>query len=98
MTGATPAPFGPNVTPGAVATGRQRRTMRARPLTLLIATAAVAMVVVAGCEAKVQAKTSGTPDYSTPTHSPPSSPQLAELLLQVITRPLPPGSTPSAGL
>jgi hypothetical protein len=71
--------------------------MRARPLTLLIAAAAAAMVVLGGCEAKVQAKTSGAPDYGAPTHSPPPSPQLAELLLQVITRPLPAGATPSAG-
>jgi hypothetical protein len=71
--------------------------MRARPLTLLIAAAAVTTVVVAGCEAKVQAKTSGAPDYTAPTRSAPPSPQLAELLLQVITQPLPDSTLPGAG-
>jgi hypothetical protein len=72
--------------------------MRTRPLTLLIAAAAVALVVVAGCEAKVQAKTPGTPGSSAPGPAPHPSPQLAELLLQVITQPMPADTLPSAGL
>jgi hypothetical protein len=71
--------------------------MRARPLTLLVAAAAVATVVVAGCEAKVEAKTPSAPDHSAPTNTMPPSPQLAELLLQVITRPLPDGTLPGVG-
>ncbi|ORB73832.1 hypothetical protein [Mycobacterium scrofulaceum] len=57
--------------------------MRVRPLFLLTATAAVALVVAAGCEAKVQAKAYNFPVYVTPESSlrqPP--PQLADLMLE----------------
>jgi hypothetical protein len=72
--------------------------MRTRPLTLLTAAAAVALVVVAGCEAKVHATTPSTPRHSAPGPTLHPSPQLAELLRQVTTRTLPPGALPSAGL
>ncbi len=41
--------------------------MRVRPLILLTATAAVALVVAAGCEAKVQARAYSLPVYARPT-------------------------------
>lgn len=60
--------------------------MRARPLTLLSAVAAAAMVVVAGCEATVHAKAF---DYSTDRTATQPQPepqqQLVELLLRTIT-------------
>ncbi len=59
--------------------------MRVRPLFLLTATAAVALVVAAGCEAKVQAKAYNLPVYVTPDRGlrqPP--PQLAELMLDAV--------------
>lgn len=59
--------------------------MRVRPLFLLTATAAVALVVAAGCEAKVQAKAYNLPVYVTPDRGlrqPP--PQLAELMLEAV--------------
>ncbi len=59
--------------------------MRVRPLFLLTATAAVALVVAAGCEAKVQAKAYSLPVYVTPDRGlrePP--PQLAELMLDAV--------------
>ncbi len=63
--------------------------MRARPLALLTATAAVVLVVVAGCEAKVAARASRMPDSQ--SYQPPLQPQtrLVDLLLRAIT---PPGS------
>ncbi|WP_156689925.1 hypothetical protein [Mycobacterium sp. Marseille-P9652] len=70
--------------------------MPVRPLTLFTATAAVALVVVAGCEAKVQAKANSAPVYATPSlavSEPP--PQLAELLSESRTAPQ---AAPSAGL
>ena len=42
------------------------RPLRIRPLTVFTATAAVTLVVVAGCEALVQAKVYSVPVYSTP--------------------------------
>ncbi|OCB20459.1 hypothetical protein A5675_20640 [Mycobacterium malmoense] len=57
--------------------------MRVRPLFLLTATAAVALVVAAGCEAKSQAKAYNFPVYVTPARDlrqPP--PQLADLMLE----------------
>jgi hypothetical protein len=72
--------------------------MRARPLTLLTATAAVALVVVAGCEAKVQAKVSSAPVYPTPgLVSPQPPPQLPELLLEATMPPQPAQTLPSVG-
>jgi hypothetical protein len=71
--------------------------MRVRPLTLITAAAAVALVVVVACEAKVQAKTPSPATYSAPGHNLQPSPQLAELLLQVISRPIPPDALPDAG-
>jgi hypothetical protein len=60
--------------------------MRARPLTLLTATAAVTLVVVAGCEAKVQAKAYSAPVYAAfDRNSSLPQPQLAELPLRAIT-------------
>jgi hypothetical protein len=62
--------------------------MRARPLTLLTTSATVLLVVVAACEAKVQAKVASTPAHSASDRtSSQLQPQLAELLLQVITPP-----------
>ena len=72
--------------------------MRVRPLTLLTATAAVALVVAAGCEAKVQAKVYSLPVYVVPSlvvSRPP--PQLAELMLEAVTPPQPPQTPPHAG-
>jgi hypothetical protein len=60
--------------------------MPVRPLTLVTATAAVALLVVAGCEAKVQAKANSAPTYADPSlvsSQPP--PQLAELLFESMT-------------
>lgn len=80
--------------------------MQARPLTLLTAAAGVMLVLVAGCEAKVHAttpsKSPGAGGYSAagrlPSPSSRPSPQLADLLLQVITQPLPPEALPGTGL
>ncbi len=61
--------------------------MPVRPLTLFTATAAVALVVVAGCEAKVHAKAQSAPVHVTPdlvTSQSQSPPQLAELLFEAI--------------
>ncbi len=70
--------------------------MPVRPLTLFTATAAVALVVVAGCEAKVQAKTNNAPVYATPSLAASQpTPQLAELLSESLTAPQ---AAPSAGL
>ena len=62
--------------------------MRVRPLTLFTATAAVTLVVVAGCEAQVQAKVYSAPVYDAPDLVPSQPPpQLAELLVRAITVP-----------
>src|SRR5947209_14081969 len=70
--------------------GRRRRARRkqmpVRPLTLFTATAAVALLVVAGCEAKVQAMANSAPTYAAPSllsSQPP--PQLSELLFESMT-------------
>ncbi len=68
-----------------------------RPLTLITAMAAVALVVVAGCEAKVQAKTHTPPAHATPEQAAPQpSPQLAELLFEAIAPS--PAATPEIGV
>lgn len=60
--------------------------MRARPLTLLSAVAAAAMVVVAGCEATVHAKAfEYSPDRTATQPQPEPQQQLVELLLRAIT-------------
>ncbi|OBB83368.1 hypothetical protein [Mycobacterium sp. 852002-30065_SCH5024008] len=64
--------------------------MRVRPLILFTATAAVALIVAAGCEAKVQAKVYSLPVYVTPDRGlrqPP--PQSAELMLEAVKPPQP---------
>lgn len=66
--------------------------MRARPLTLLTAVAAVALVVVAGCEATVHAKAFDSPAQPVSESPTQSQPQLVELLLRVIT----PSGNPTA--
>lgn len=76
--------------------------MRVRPLTLLTVTATVALVLAAGCEAKVQAALVGGV-RSIPVHATPdwvsSQPPLAELMLQAATPPAPaPLLLPSAGV
>jgi hypothetical protein len=68
--------------------------MRVRPLTLCTATAAVALMVAAGCEAKVHAKAQSAPPHVTtglvsaqsqaPAQSPSPPPQLAELLFEAV--------------
>src|SRR5262249_26454836 len=61
--------------------------MRARPLTLLTAAAAVTLVVAAGCEAKVAAKAYDTTNrHSSHTHGQPQT-QLLDLLLRAIRPP-----------
>ena len=72
--------------------------MRVRPLILLTATAAVALVVAAGCEAKVQAKAYSLPVYVTPDRGlrqPP--PQLAELMVDAVKPAEPEPQLASAG-
>jgi len=75
--------------------------MRVRPLTLFTATAAVTLVVAAGCEAQVQAKVYSVPVYSAPNYAEPDPassqppPQLAELLVRAITPPEAPETPPS---
>ncbi|OBJ87835.1 hypothetical protein EI067_01400 [Mycobacterium paragordonae] len=60
--------------------------MRARPLTLLSAVAAAALVVVAGCEATVHAKAfNSTTDPATTQQQAQPQQQLVELLLRAIT-------------
>ena len=63
--------------------------MPIRPLTLFTATAAVALVVAAGCEAKVHARAQSAPVHATPDlvsaqSQSQSPPQLAELLFEAI--------------
>ncbi|UXA08665.1 hypothetical protein KXD96_11675 [Mycobacterium sp. SMC-2] len=60
--------------------------MRVRPLTLLTATAAVALVVAAGCEGKVQAKAYNFPVYVTPDRG---LRQPAELMREAVKPPQP---------
>ncbi|WP_099222954.1 hypothetical protein [Mycobacterium persicum] len=73
--------------------------MRARPLTMLTAAAAVALVVVAACEAKVQAKAYSTPDHSASHYPAQPQQQLVELLLRAIAPPgAPDALLPGAGL
>jgi hypothetical protein len=78
--------------------------MRARPLTLLTATAAVTLVLAAGSEALVEAKvyhlpvTSPVRVISQPPQPLQSQPQVAKLMLEVMTpSPAPPQTLPSAG-
>ena len=59
--------------------------MRARPLTLLSAVAAAALVVVAGCEATVHAKTFNSTDQTATQQQAQPQQQLVELLLRAIT-------------
>ncbi len=59
--------------------------MRARPLTLLSAVAAAALVVFAGCEATVHAKAFNSTDQTAAPHQPQPQQQLVELLLRAIT-------------
>jgi hypothetical protein len=72
--------------------------MRVRPLTLVTAAVAVAVVVVVACEAKVQANTPSMPAHNAPGRNLQPSPQLAELLLQVVRQPMPPEALPGSGL
>lgn len=71
--------------------------MRARPLTLLSAVAAAALVVVAGCEATVHAKALNPTDQTARTDQHPGQPQqqLVELLLRAITPSAQPMALPS---
>ncbi|OSC42354.1 hypothetical protein [Mycobacterium decipiens] len=73
--------------------------MRTRPLTLLTAAAAVTLVVVAGCEARVEAKVYSAADRnsSRPQAQPQPQPQLVELLLRAITPPGGPEAQPNVG-
>ncbi|SON62506.1 Putative lipoprotein LppW [Mycobacterium simulans] len=59
--------------------------MRARPLTVLTAAAAVTLVVIAGCEAKVQAKTYNAPARNSSQAPAQPQQQLVELLLRAVT-------------
>jgi len=74
--------------------------MQVRPLTVFTATAVVTLVVVAGCEAQVQAKVYDAPAYSAPVYAAPEGdsaqppPQLAELLVRTITPPEAPQPQP----
>ena len=74
--------------------------MRARPLTVLTAMAAVTLVI-AGCDeaivsAKVSTKASSRPMHNTPDH-PVQPPHQAELLRDVGSMPEPPQALPSSG-
>jgi len=71
--------------------------MRTRPLTVLTAVAAVALVVVAGCEATVHAKST---DHAA-SRQPEPQPQMVELLLRTASPPgsaLPAPTSESTGL
>jgi hypothetical protein len=70
--------------------------MQIRPLTLFTATAAVTLLVVAGCEAQVQAKVYSAPVYTAPDVISAPPPQLAELLVRTITPPEAPQPQPSS--
>lgn len=72
--------------------------MRVRPLTLFTATAAVALVVAAGCEAKVQAKVYNFPVFVTPDRGlRQAPPQRAQLMLEAVKPAQPEEQLPSAG-
>jgi len=79
------------------------RPLRVRPLTVFTATAAVTLVVVAGCEALVQAKVYTVPVYGAPSYveadlaASPPPPQLAQLLVRAITPPEAPGAAERPG-
>ncbi|OMC20811.1 hypothetical protein [Mycobacterium sp. SP-6446] len=74
--------------------------MRARPLTVLTAMAAVTLVI-AGCDeaivsAKVSPKAASRPAHTTPDH-PAQPPQHVELMRDVGSMPAPPQALPSSG-
>lgn len=72
--------------------------MRARPLTLLTSIAAVTLLLVSGCEAKVAAKAYNAPEYSpVDRYSSQQQPQLAELMLEAMTPPGTPDTLPNFG-
>ncbi|GAB2998444.1 hypothetical protein [Mycobacterium bourgelatii] len=72
--------------------------MRNRPLTWLTALAAVTLVVVAGCEAKVQAKANNPSERRVSQQDSQPAPQVFELLLRTITPPGPVEALMSTGL
>ncbi|OBK25299.1 hypothetical protein [Mycobacterium asiaticum] len=72
--------------------------MRARPLTMLTAVAAAALVVVAGCEATVHAKAFTSTGQATSQPDPHPQEQLVELLLRAITPTAAPMALPTIGL
>ncbi|ORA13561.1 serine hydrolase [Mycobacterium asiaticum] len=72
--------------------------MRARPLTMLTAVAAAALVVVAGCEATVHAKAFTSTGQATSQPEPQPQQQLVELLLRAITPTAAPMALPTIGL
>ncbi|MBI2700704.1 MULTISPECIES: hypothetical protein [Mycobacterium] len=67
--------------------------MRTRPLTLLSAVAAAALVVVAGCEATVHAKAFS---YSTDQTAAPQQPQPQQQLVELLLRSITPTGQPMA--
>lgn len=69
--------------------------MRARPLTLLTALAAVTLVVVAGCEARVEAEAYSAADRISSRPQARPQPQPVELLLRAITPPRAPAASPN---
>ncbi|BAW13993.1 hypothetical protein [Mycobacterium tuberculosis] len=71
--------------------------MRARPLTLLTALAAVTLVVVAGCEARVEAEAYSAADRISSRPQARPQPQPVELLLRAITPPRAPAASPNVG-
>ncbi|KAA1251761.1 serine hydrolase [Mycobacterium simiae] len=72
--------------------------MRTRPLTMLTAAAAVALVVVAACEAKVQAKAYSAADRAASHYREQPQQPLVELLLRTVAPPAAPDVLPNAGL
>ncbi|CAM3121917.1 hypothetical protein BST27_17920 [Mycobacterium intermedium] len=72
--------------------------MRNRPLTWLTALAAVTLVVVAGCEAKVQAMANNPPERNVSQQDSQPPPQVFELLLRSVTPPGPIEALRSTGL
>ncbi|AKN17647.1 lipoprotein LppW [Mycobacterium haemophilum] len=72
--------------------------MRARPLTLLTLIAAVTLLLVCGCEAKVAATVYNAPEYRpVDRYSSQHQPQLAELMLEAMTPPGEPDTLPNFG-
>lgn len=71
--------------------------MRARPLTLLTALAAVTLVVVAGCEARVEAEAYSAADRISSRPQARPQPQPVELLLRAIKPPRAPAASPNVG-